>query len=78
MSPGEEAVEDDVREGVHNIPTGVEDVREGVHNIPPGVELGYSVREGVALGVPGVPVDNVVEAVGLRGLVWKLLLLNLG
>ena len=50
VSPGEEAVEDDVR--------------EGVHNIPPGVVLGYSVREGVALGVPGVPVDNVVEAVG--------------
>ena len=53
-----------MREGVHNIPPGVEDVREGVHNIPPGVLLGYSVREGVALGVPGAPVDNVVEAVG--------------
>jgi len=51
VSPGEEAVE--------------EEVRDGVHNMPPGVALvgvGYSVREVVVLGVPGVPVDTVVDA----------------
>lgn len=68
-SPGDEAVEEEVREGVHSRPPGVQ--LEGVTK---------SVRvEEVVLGVPGVPVLDVVEPAGVKVLgMRRLEVLGLG